>query len=169
MRPCTVALLTCVLALLAVAPRPLHAAADAAPLAPLTTEFVYEAIVDLGAYVKVGNTPGGYRGYIPIVGGTFRGPKIAGTILPGGADWQTGRADGATEVDALYSMQCEDGTVVIVHNRGVISEQGKYLRTAARFEVEEGNHAWLTRSQFVGSIAAGPRPNTVAIRIFRLL
>ena len=89
--------------------------------------------------------------------------------MPGGADWQQGRADGATEVDALYSMKCDDGTVIVVRNRGVIADQGKYLRTAARFEVAEGPHAWLTRAQFVGGIAEGPRPGTVAIRIFRVL
>jgi len=89
--------------------------------------------------------------------------------LPGGADWQTGRADGTHEVSALYSMKCDDGTVVIVHNRGVISEKGKYMRTAAHFDVAEGPHAWLTRAQFVGSISEGLRNGTVTIRIFRLL
>jgi hypothetical protein len=137
--------------------------------APLQTEFVYEAIVEIGAGVDVGETPAGHQRYIPITGGTFRGEKIQGVVLPGGADWQVERRDGVTEVGALYSMKCDDGTVIVVHNRGVISDGGKYLRTAARFETPDGPHAWLRQSQFVGSIAGGPRPGTVAIRIFRVL
>ncbi len=135
---------------------------------PLTTEFVYEAIVEIGAPIEVGPTATGVRRYIPITGGTFSGKNFRGVVLPGGADWQTERSDGVTEVDALYSMRCDDGTVIIVHNVGVIAEGGRYLRTSPRFQVAQGPHAWLAKSHFVGSIAAGPRPGTVAIRVFRV-
>ncbi len=135
----------------------------------LQADFCYEAIVGIGAPVVVGKTPAGHRQYIPITGGTFRGDRLRGTVLPGGADWQTTRADGVTEVDALYSMKCDDGTVIIVHNSGVINgDGGFYARTATRFEVPEGPHSWLTRAQCVGTVSAGPRPGTVTIRIFRL-
>lgn len=137
--------------------------------APLQTEFVYEAIVEIGSWVEVGPTPTGIRRYIPITGGTFEGANIRGEVLPGGADWQTERPDGTTLVEALYSMRCDDGTVIIVNNCGVISDKGQYLRTAPRFDVPKGPHDWLNRSQFVGSIAGGPRPGTVAIRVFRVL
>ena len=136
---------------------------------PLRTEFVFEAIVEVGTVVKVGETPTGIRQYIPITGGKFHGEKLEGIVLPGGADWQTTRPDGSTLVEALYSIQCDDGTVIIVHNCGVISEEGRYLRTAPRFDAPKGRHDWLNRSQFVGSIAGGPRPGTVAIRVFRVI
>lgn len=139
------------------------------PPAALQTEFVYEAVVEIGAPVEVGDTPSGRRRYIPILGGSFEGEKIRGVVLPGGADWQTERRDGVTEVDALYSMKCDDGTVIIVRNMGVIAEGGRYMRTTPRFDVPEGPHAWLARAHFVGSIAGGPRPGTVVIRVFRVL
>lgn len=138
------------------------------PPEPLTTEFVYEAIVEIGAPVEVGPTATGVRRYIPITGGTFSGKNLRGVVLPGGADWQTERSDGVTEVDALYSMRCDDGTVIIVRNVGVIADGGRYLRTSPSFQVPEGPHAWLAKSQFLGSIAGGPRPGTVAIRVFRV-
>ena len=162
-------LLSAALILLVAMPTRATANEDAAPPEALRTEFVYEAIVEIGATVEVGDTPEGHRRYIPITGGTLKGERLRGEVLPGGADWQIERRDGVTEVDALYSMRCEDGTVIIVRNRGVIAEQGRYLRTALRFEVPDGPHAWLARSQFVGSIAGGPRPGTVTIRVFRVL
>ena len=146
----------------------LPAETPAAP-APLQTEFVYEAVVTIDAGVEVGTTPGGTRRYIPITGGTFEGPRIRGTILPGGADWQTSRSDGVTEVDALYTIRTDDGTVIIVRNSGVIADGGAYMRTAPRFEAPAGPHDWLNRAQFLGSVAGGPRPGTVIIRIFRVL
>ncbi|MEO6992533.1 MAG: DUF3237 domain-containing protein [Lacunisphaera sp.] len=138
-------------------------------VAPLKTEFVYEAIVTIAAPVDVGPTPLGHRRYIPITGGTFQGPHIRGVILPGGADWQTDRSDGVTQADALYSVRCDDGAVIIVHNQGVISGGGTYMRTALRFEAPAGPHAWLNQFQFVSSIAGGARPGTVIIRVFKLL
>ena len=139
------------------------------PPAPLQSEFVYEAVVEISAAIEIGATPGGTRRYIPITGGTFEGAKIRGTILPGGADWQTSRADGVTELDALYSMRADDGTVIIVRNTGVIVAGGAYMRTAPRFDAPAGPHAWLNEAQFVGSVTGGPRPGTVIIRVFRVL
>jgi len=136
---------------------------------PLTTEFVYEAVVTIDAPVDVGTTPLGHRRYIPITGGTFQGPRIHGVVLPGGADWQTDRSDGVTEADALYSIRTDDGTVIIVRNQGVIVDGGAYMRTALRFIAPEGPNAWLNRAQFVSSIAGGPRPGSVFIRVFRVL
>ena len=133
------------------------------------TEFVYEAIVEISGVVEVGPTGKGEQKYIPITGGTFHGESINGVVLPGGADWQTVRNDGTLEVDALYSMKCDDGTVIIVHNRGLIAEGGKYIRTSPQFSAPKGKHDWLNRTLFIGTIAGGPRPNTVAIRVYRVL
>jgi len=140
-----------------------------ASVPPLQTEFVYEAVVTIDAPVDVGATPLGRRRYIPITGGTFLGPRLRGAILPGGADWQTDRSDGVTEADALYSIRTDDGVVIIVRNQGVIAAGGAYMRTALRFTAPIGPYEWLNQSQFVSSIAGGPRPGTVIIRVFRVL
>lgn len=136
---------------------------------PLQTAFVYEAVVEIAAAVEVGPSPQGLRRYIPITGGTFEGSGLKGVVLPGGADWQTERPDGVTEVDALYSLRCDDGTVIVVRNQGVLSWKTGYARTAPRFTVQPGPHQWLNEAQFVGSVDGGPRPGTVVIRVFRVL
>ena len=138
-------------------------------ISPVETEFVYEAHVTIGEVVEVGETASGIRRYIPITGGRFEGPRLKGTVLPGGADWQTERSDGATQLDALYSMRCDDGTVIIVRNRGILSQGGTYLMTTPTFVVPEGPHAWLDDFLHVGTVSGSDEPNTVVIRVFRAL
>lgn len=132
-------------------------------------ELAYEALVTISPAVEIGVCPQGTRRYIPITGGSFQGSRITGTILPGGADWQLQRADGVTEIDALYSMKTDDGAVIIVRNRGLISRGGKYFRTVPRFEAPNGPHDWLNQSVFVGTVAGAPQPGTVMVRVFEVL
>lgn len=53
----------------------------------------------------------GERRIIPIVGGIFARPRIKGKVLPGGADRQLVRSDGAHVLNALYELQTDDGAV----------------------------------------------------------
>jgi len=139
------------------------------PVPAIQTELVYEAHVTIGPSVEVGKTPQGVRRYIPITGGHFSGPRLSGVILPGGADWQTERPDGVLELDALYSMQCDDGTTIIVHNQGILSEGGRYLKTVPSFNAPEGPHAWLNQYQFIGTVSGSDEKDTVVIRVYRVL
>jgi len=61
-------------------------------------EFAFEELVLLGTAMSPGNTAYGTRNIIPISGGTFAGPGLRGTIVPGGWDWQLTRADGCIDV-----------------------------------------------------------------------
>lgn len=136
---------------------------------PLQSAFTFEALVTLLPAVEIGPSSHGIRRYIPITGGTFMGPRIRGSVLPGGADWQLERPDGVTEVDALYSIKTDDGAVIIVHNRGLLSEGGSYFRTVPQFEAPRGPYDWLNKSIFIGSVAGAPRPGAVVVRVFRVL
>ena len=49
-------------------------------------EFVFEEAVTLAPSVHTGKTPLGERNIEPITGGTFSGPNIKGTVMPGGWD-----------------------------------------------------------------------------------
>ncbi|MDQ8205027.1 DUF3237 family protein [Pelagicoccus sp. SDUM812003] len=132
------------------------------------TEFVYEAHVTIGEIVEVGETSKSIRRYIPITGGRFEGPRLKGTVLPGGADWQTERTDGGIELDALYSMRCDDGTVIIVRNQGIISPGGSYLKTTPTFTVPDGPHDWLDDFLYFGTVSGSEEPDTVVIRVYRV-
>lgn len=136
-------------------------AASAQPQAPKDTpqlEFAMQLRVTLGEVYTVGDTPHGRRIVIPITGGTFEGPRLKGKILSGGADYQLAKADGShTELEAIYSIQAEDGTYIHVRNRGIIAggknAEGQptfYFRAAPQFEAPaDGPHAWLNNALFV--------------------
>ena len=136
-------------------------AASAQPQAPKYTpqlEFAMQLRVTLGEVYTVGDTPHGRRVVIPITGGTFEGPRLKGKILSGGADYQLAKADGSrTELEAIYSIQAEDGTYIHVRNRGIIASgknaEGQptfYFRAAPQFEAPaDGPHAWLNNALFV--------------------
>ena len=126
-------------------------------------ELAYEAIVLLGPAEEIGQTPHGKRVRIPIIGGTFRGPRLSGTVFPEGMDWQLVRPDGMTEVEASYLMREKDGTVIHIHNKGVAGKG--YARTSAVFEVPNGPHAWLNEAVFVGTLGPVPEVDRPAVRI----
>jgi hypothetical protein len=147
----------------------------------LRTEFVLEARVQCDAARVIGNGKHGRRVVIPIVGGTFEGPRIRGEVLPGGADWQVFRADGIMELEALYTLRADDGALVSVRNRGLTCLRpealsaadlpGPYVRTVPEFEAAtDGPHAWLNRWLFVGTLQVlSFDPLLVQVRFFRVL
>ena len=120
------------------------------------TEFVMQLKVTLDAPYVVGETPHGRRTVIPITGGTFEGPQLKGTIIPGGADWQLAKGS-RTEVEAIYSIKTDDGVYIHIRNRGIIN-MGKdangnpsfYFKCAPQFEApEDSPYAWLNNSLFL--------------------
>lgn len=155
---------------------PAGALAVAAPADEATpkVEFAFSATVLLEPTREIGRTPYGVRRRIPIIGGTFEGPRIRGRVLPGGADWQLQRADDYTVIEADYMIEAEDGTAIHVRNRGLTNTRvrnapRRYLRTAPEFEAPSGPHEWLNQSLFVGSLqGVTGGPPSVVVHVFRL-
>jgi hypothetical protein len=137
----------------------------------------------IGQPLQVGATPRGHRRVVPIVGGSFEGPRLRGRIVPGGADWQFERADGVLEAEARYELQTEDGVVVSVVNRGfrraspdvmrrlaageLVDPTSYYFRTTPLFEAPAGPHQWLNESVFVGT--GERRPDSVSFMFYEVL
>jgi hypothetical protein len=63
-------------------------------------EFLMRIAADVGELMTMGGGPLGERRVVSIDGGTFEGPQLRGTLVPGGADWQIVRADGVLDIDA---------------------------------------------------------------------
>ena len=136
------------------------------PVAP-RLERLCRATVEIAAPLVVGDTPRGLRRVIPITGGRVEGPRLAGEVLPGGADWQIVRSDGAAVLEARYTVRTADGALVYVRNIGlrcgppeVLARLGRgepvdpaayYFRTTPRFETGAAAYAWLNDVIAVGS------------------
>lgn len=122
---------------------------------PLTLEPAFTLTVDLAEPRVIGRTHAGLRRVIPIAGGTITGPKLTGVVLPGGADWNVVRPDGAVHVWARYEIQTPDGTIISVLNEGlgtVTDPATMLLPTRPTFEVPETGPAWLGTGFFLGEL-----------------
>lgn len=123
-------------------------------------EFALQLKVTLGDAYSCGETQHGRRTIIPITGGTFEGPHIKGTIINGGADYQIANtAINRTELEAIYCIKTDDGIIIHVRNRGIITN-GKdaegnptfYFKAAPQFEAPaDSKYAWLNNALFVCS------------------
>ena len=86
-----------------------------------TLELAFHVEATLGPIEDHGGTRAGHRRIVPVTGGTITGPGLEAVILPGGADWQLLRADGAVDVEARYSARTAEGELLYITSRGVRS------------------------------------------------
>lgn len=145
-------------------------AADGLQLSAPQLERAMRFHVLIGPAQELGQVDGVRKRIIPITGGTVDGPRLQGRILPGGADWQSIRADGTADIFARYSIKAKDGTIISVTNpgyrHGPASVLGRiaagedvdpahyYFRTTPRFEVaQDSPHGWLGRTIFLCTAA----------------
>ena len=138
--------------------------------------FALQLKVTLGQAFSIENTQHGRRNVIPITGGTFEGPSIKGTILNGGADYQTTNADGRTEVQAIYCIRTDDGVSIHVRNRGIICS-GKdangnpnfYFKCAPQFEAPaDSPYGWLNNALFVCQPDFGGGFNGIVLNVWKV-
>jgi hypothetical protein len=129
-------------------------------------EFVFEVRARVAPPLVVGPSSKGLRRIVPILGGSFDGPRLQGTVVPGGADWQYVRPDGVLSIEARYTLQADDGSLISVTNRGMrhgpaaiieritrgetVPADSYYFRTVAEFEAPVGPLDWLNKGLFVG-------------------
>jgi len=144
------------------------------------TEHVWDARVTIGEMLRVGASKRGERRVIPITGGTFKGPKIEGEVLPLGEDWQLVRPDGDTELYARYLLKTNDGHLIQVINRVLMhmpSGAGKgqpYVRSVLDLEAPAGSpYEYLNHGIFLGTLTVPPsKPGekpAVVIGVHRVL
>ena len=81
-------------------------------------EFAFITHVDVSNIIDFGETVRGHRRVVPIVGGTFEGPRIKGKVLPG-ADWQIVRPDGTLELETRYALETADGALTSIDRKSV--------------------------------------------------
>ncbi|ORY85066.1 hypothetical protein BCR37DRAFT_378106 [Protomyces lactucae-debilis] len=145
---------------------------------------------DMEDFHPVGNGPHGNRATVIFKGGRFEGPKLKGTILPGGGDWEI-VADDSTAVSAIlacwialtrqfldtrYNLKTDDGAIIYLRTTGVrkgpkdildklgedesITADQYSMRLSLQFECGTDKYAWLNKT--VGFAVSG-RNGTMVI------
>lgn len=133
---------------------------------PEAGTLVLEAEVKLDAIYDVGQTPYGKRQAVVTQTGTMKGPKIAGTVLAGGLDYQLTLANGVVELEQILVLRLSDNQHVIMRNAGV-GANADDLRVVYDFEASTtGAFAWLNTGSFVGRRTIDAATKTMRISIY---
>src|SRR5437588_7425053 len=113
----------------------------------LTKIFRLEA--SLGDALDLVNVAQGRRRIVPQTGGTFAGPELNGTLLPGSsADWQIVLPDGTVLGDIRYTLQTDHGDLLYVRSQGVRHGSPEVLtRLSRREEADASEYAIRTSTQ----------------------
>jgi hypothetical protein len=151
--------------------------------APLQTKYVFSLAIKVGTPIVAGDHGHGVRRIIPILGGEVFGEGIQGKIFPVGADFQTIRPNGFTELEAKYAFEMDDGAVVYIENIGIrfgpkalldriakgetVDPALIYFRSVPKFETGSEKYRWLMENLFIG---VGARyPDRVEIAVHQVL
>jgi hypothetical protein len=135
-------------------------------LKAVTTRELFVMRLDVKPYQVIGPTPGAIRRVGLVPGGTFAGDRISGTVLEGGNDWQTTRADKATTLNVRLVLKTTDDALIGMTYLGIrhgppdiIARVDKgeavdpalyYFRTTPRFETASEKYDWMNRITAVG-------------------
>jgi hypothetical protein len=145
---------------------------------PIADGCLMTIAVDVAPPVDLGAVDGLMRRCIPLGGGSVSG-RYEGTVVPGGADWQTVAPDGTLEISARYVLALAEGIVEVRSNgvrtaepavlerlaRGeIVPADAYYFRTAMRFRTGVSALAKLNR---ILAVAVGERlPTQVRLTVF---
>jgi hypothetical protein len=129
--------------------------------------LVYRLEATVAPPLDLGDVAAGRRRIVALTGGTFTGPEIEGTLLPGAsADWQIVLPDGTALGDIRYTLLTAGGDLLYVRSRGVRHGRAEVLerlgrgedvdpseytfRTSTQIETAAPQLDWLNKGVFIG-------------------
>ena len=141
-----------------------------------------QVLCEVGTLVTLGQGKYGERRYVPLGGGTVRGPELNGTLVEGGVDWQVNRSDGVLDIAAHYVIRTEDGALIEVQSDGMrhgpaavmarlaqgeaVGRDEYFFRTIMRFQT--GAPAWAHLNKVL-ALACGLREaSRVVLDVYRI-
>lgn len=133
---------------------------------PPPLHLVTSLFVRLGPVMELGRDGAARRRIIPIIGGHAEGPRLRGSVIDFGADWQLARDDGIAEIDTRYAVETPEGALVEIRNPGIrvasaevgarlaagesVDPTEYYFRCTPRLFCADAAHDWMNRTLFVG-------------------
>ncbi len=135
-------------------------------LPPVRTRRLFAMELTVDGLHAIGGPPGAARRIGDVSGGTFRGEKLSGTVLPGGTDWQILRGDGAILLDARIILKTDDDALIAMAYTGIrhgpaeimeklgrgepVDPDAYYFRTLPSFTTSDPRYEWLNRIVAIG-------------------
>jgi hypothetical protein len=138
-------------------------------MSEISTEFLFTIALDVPV-LALGDTPFGGRRIARVTAGSFEGPKLRGSVVPGGGGWMVLRRDGVLDIEVRIVLETDDKQMIYMHwkgyrhgpkeiidrlNRGEeVDPASYYFRTTPYFETSSEKYSWLNR---ICAIATGSR------------
>jgi hypothetical protein len=135
-------------------------------LRELRTRPLLAIRLDVRAPMPVIAVAGAGRRIGVVTGGSFDGERLAGTVMDGGSDWQTLKADGSVALDVRLVLKTHDDAFIAMTYRGVrhatpeviaridrgevVDPAEVYFRSIVQFETAAQTYAWLNHVVAVG-------------------
>jgi hypothetical protein len=123
---------------------------------PVLTQ-VYRLTAAPGTPLDFGDVPAGHRWVVPLAAGTFTGPELNGSLLPGGsASWRTVLPDGTALAEVRCTLQTDSGALLYVRSSGVghgrvgdVDPGERLFHGVTRIETAAPQLNWLNHGVFV--------------------
>lgn len=154
----------------------------------MKSELLCRIEANVGAIESLGVMAAGERRLVAISGGSVLPStthKIAGTVLPGGADWQWLRSDGITEISAVYVIETFERERIEVESNGYrhgpeavmkrlaagepVAPDEYYFRTAIKFRTASMQPEIRRLNGLVGFALGERRAGLVVLSVYALL
>jgi Protein of unknown function (DUF3237) len=147
---------------------------------PLLTKIL-RLEATLGEALEVGELAQGRRRIVPLTGGSFVGPELSGSLVPGAsADWQIILPDGTALGNIRYTLRTDRGDLLYVRSQGVRHGSAEILarlgrgeevgaseyvfRTSTQIEAAAPDLDWLNKGVFIS--VAGRQRNGVTYEVY---
>jgi hypothetical protein len=131
----------------------------------LLSEWLFDLIIDTQPPHAIGD-----HLVVPVIGGTFEGPRLKGVIVAPGGDWMTHRPDGSSVLDVRIVLRTDDAQEISMTSRGIgYTPHGGtlYARILPMFETGAAKYAWLNDIVSVG--VHRTKAGKVAYRVYQIL
>jgi Protein of unknown function (DUF3237) len=131
----------------------------------LASEWLFDLFIDTQPPHAFGD-----HMVVPVVGGSFEGPRLKGIIVPPGGDWMTRRPDGSNVLDVRIVLRTDDRQEIAMTSRGIgYTPPGGalYARILPMFETGATKYAWLNDIVAVGVYQK--KPGRIAYRVHQIL
>jgi hypothetical protein len=130
----------------------------------LRSQLLFDMQAEVRERYSIENTPRGTRVNVSVAGGTFTGPKLKGTILPGGGDFALVRPDGVVEIDVRITLWTDDGQHIYMTYRGLNAQGAEYAQRIQRGEAVSATELYFRTTPYFETSAPNTRGSTKSWR-----